>query len=97
MKYEISEKALEDLGEIWLYTVELWSVQQADRYYQLIIDEIEYIAQYPDSGKSIDFVKVNYHVSKVKSHLIFYRQVNNRVSIIRILHEKMDIENRLSD
>ena len=35
--------------------------------------------------------------SKVKSHLIFYKIVNDTVEIIRILHERMDIENRLND
>ncbi|WP_375303811.1 type II toxin-antitoxin system RelE/ParE family toxin [Niastella sp. OAS944] len=38
-----------------------------------------------------------YRASKVKSHLIFYRIVNDVVEIIRILHEQMDIDNRLAD
>jgi len=33
----------------------------------------------------------------VKSHLIFYKVVNDIVEIIRILHQRMDIENQLSD
>jgi toxin ParE1/3/4 len=41
--YIISEKALEDINNIWIYTAENWSVEQAIRYYNLIIDEIEYI------------------------------------------------------
>ncbi|WP_324556630.1 type II toxin-antitoxin system RelE/ParE family toxin [Agriterribacter sp.] len=37
--------------------------------------------------------------SKVKSHLIFYRLIEkqNEIEIIRILHQRMDIENRLND
>jgi toxin ParE1/3/4 len=42
-EYIISEKALEDLNNIWLYTVENWSVKQANKYYNLILDEIEYV------------------------------------------------------
>ena len=38
--YSISRKAIEDLENIWLYTLEKWSEKQADRYYGLIIDEI---------------------------------------------------------
>ena len=42
-EYIISEKALDDINKIWIYTAENWSVEQADRYYNLIFDEIEYI------------------------------------------------------
>lgn len=41
--YVISEKAVEDINNIWIYPVENWSVAQADRYYNLIYDEIEYL------------------------------------------------------
>jgi len=35
-------------------------------------------------------------MSKVKSHLIFFKKKeDNIVEIIRILHQNMDIENRL--
>jgi toxin ParE1/3/4 len=33
--YIISEKALEDLNNIWIYTAENWSVEQANRYYKI--------------------------------------------------------------
>jgi toxin ParE1/3/4 len=37
-------------------------------------------------------------MSKVKSHLIFYRKAeDNIIEIIRILHQNMDIENRLKN
>ena len=42
-------------------------------------------------------VRKGYRASKVKSHLIFYRVKDDRVEIIRILHERMDIDTRLSD
>jgi toxin ParE1/3/4 len=33
MKIAISEQALKDIENIWLYTLENWSAEQADRYY----------------------------------------------------------------
>ena len=44
-EYIISEKAFEDLNNIWLYTAEIWSVEQANRYYNLLVDEIEYVSE----------------------------------------------------
>jgi len=34
MKYKISKKAFEDIDNIWFYTMETWSLQQADKYYK---------------------------------------------------------------
>jgi toxin ParE1/3/4 len=98
MKFSISEKANEDIEKIWLYTFENWSVEQADRYYNLIMDEIEYLAANFESGKSVDAIKKGYRVSRVKSHLIFYRMSKgNVVEIIRVLHQSRNIENRIEE
>lgn len=41
-------------------------------------------------------IKPGYRATKVKSHLIFYRKSDDEtIEIIRILHERMDIETRL--
>ena len=95
-KYRISQQAIEDLENIWIYTLKKWSKTQADRYYNLIIEEIEFIADNFLTGKSAEQTRKNYRVTKVKSHLIFYRKTeNNIIEIIRILHERMDIPKRL--
>jgi len=97
MPFFISKKAVSDLEEIWLYTIEKWSIEQADRYYNLIFDEINYICKNINAGKSMEHVRKGYRASKVKSHLIFYRVINNTIEVIRILHERMDIENIPND
>jgi toxin ParE1/3/4 len=97
LPFFISKKAVSDLEEIWLYTVEKWSIEQADRYYNLIFNEISYICKNTRAGKSMEHVRKGYRSTKVKSHLIFYKIVNDTIEIIRILHEQMDIENRLND
>ncbi len=96
MNYQISVKANEDIEAIWLYTFENWGQEQADRYYNLILNEIEYIAENFESGKSMEFLRKGYRATKVKSHLIFYKKnKKNTVEIIRVLHQKMDVESRL--
>ena len=98
MKYLISEQANQDIEKIWLYTFENWSLEQADRYYNLILDEIEFISENFESGKSVDYIKKGYRASIVKSHIILYKKSRrNIVEIIRVLHQKMDIENRIDE
>lgn len=94
--YRISEIAIEDLENIWLYTFQTWSPEQADRYYNLLINEFEYISSNFDYGRSVDYIRQGYRTSKIKSHLIFYRKSDDEVvEIIRVLHESLDVENRL--
>lgn len=99
MSYKISIKASEDIESIWLYTFENWSQEQADRYVNLIFDEIEYLSENANSGKDLSYVRKNYRCSKVKSHLIFYikTEEHNEIEIIRVLHQRMDIESELDE
>ena len=96
MSYKISDSAHEDIEQIWFYTFQNWSKEQADRYVNLIFDEIEYLAENPNSGKDFSHVRKNYRYAKVKSHIIFYRNIEKqkRIEIIRVLHQRMNIENR---
>lgn len=95
-KYRISEQAIDDLNDIWIFTFHKWSKMQADRYYDSIIGEIEFIVDNYMFGKSAEQTRKNYRVTKIKSHLIFYRKAENEiVEIVRILHQRMDIKTRL--
>lgn len=99
MIYKISKEASNDLEKIWLYTIETWPAEQADRYLNLIFDEIEYLCQKPNAGSDFSHVRKDYLRSRVKSHFIFYKinQKQSELEIIRILHQQMDIKNQLNE
>ena len=97
-EYLLTPKAVDDLNEIWHYTVEKWSEEQADRYYGLLLDLFEKLVEEPDLGRRYDIVQPGLLGMKAGRHVIFYRQVRpGSIEIIRILHEEMDLENRLKD
>jgi len=90
---KISSEAYSDLEKIWIYTAIKWSKEQADRYYSLIIDEIDFLRLIYNTGKSTEFIRADYRVSFVKSHIIFYKiSVDQKLEIIRILHQGLNIE-----
>lgn len=96
--YVISEKALDDLNTIWIYTAENWSVAQANRYYNLIIDEIEFVAENFETTKDFGSIRKDYRYSKVKSHMLFCKLLENKeMEVVRILNEKMFIKYRITD
>ena len=94
-----SNKAVEDLTKIWNYTVETWSETQADKYYTLLVNTCRQIADSPRPlGKEYTEIMAELYGYRTGKHVIFYRTVlDNAVEIIRILHESMDLKNRIAE
>ena len=97
-EYVLTNKAVADLSDIWNYTFNVWSESQADKYYQMLIDTFQRIAENPEIGKNYEKITNQLFGLKTGRHIIFYRKTeNDLVEIIRILHEEMDIKNRIND
>ncbi len=97
-KFKLTIKAVEDLTNIWDYTFDKWSEKQADKYYEMLLENCKNIADDPKIGKKYESVKNELFGLKVNRHIIFYRQLDNKqIEIIRILHGRMDLENRIND
>jgi toxin ParE1/3/4 len=99
MRFVISKEAKIDLENIWLYTFENWSQAQADRYVNLIFEEIELISEEPLAAIDYSHVRKGYYKTRVKSHFIFYRMNEKleEIEVIRILHQQMDIDSHLTE
>jgi toxin ParE1/3/4 len=95
--FEISKLALKDLNDIWEYSTDQWSKQQANRYYKEIIEAIREICNNSEIGMPIDYVKPGHRRINVKSHMIVYKIKKEVIYIDRILHQKMDIDKHLNE
>lgn len=95
--YILSKKAQEDLRKIWDYSVETWSENQAEAYYENLISSFDYIASRPVAvGRSYDEVRIGYRGLHCGRHIVFYRILKTgKVRIVRILHERMDFGRHL--
>lgn len=94
-KLRFTNKAVEDLSDIWNYTFEAWSEKQADLYYEMLIDSCREVAANPFlRGKRYDQIAENIYGCRVNRHIIFYRIVSEiEIEIVRILHGSMDLKN----
>ena len=95
MNYVLTKEAESDLENIWLYSFENWSIEQADRYLNLLLNEFDYLCINPKYGIDFGKIRKDYWRSKVNSHFIFYKIKMDEIQIIRILHEMMDIESHI--
>lgn len=97
-EYKLTNKAVEDLSKIWDYTFEVWTEQQADKYYEGLIYTCQEIANNPELGKSYEGISKQLLGIKTNPHIIFYRSLNESyVEITRILHERMDLKKRITE
>lgn len=95
-KYFLTNKAVNDLSEIWDYTYEVWSEKQADKYYQILIETCEKISKSPDIGKKYEEIGKELLGFRIGKHVIFYRETEQKeIEVFRILHEQMDLKNRI--
>ena len=92
-KLYILPAAQKDLEDIFDYTADFWSFDQAVKYFNLLDGCIMDISQSTIVGKAYQHSNKPYKFVKSGRHLIFYRIDGNSCVIVRILHEKMDIEN----
>jgi toxin ParE1/3/4 len=62
------------------------------------MDEIEFVADNLETTKDLGDIRKDYRYSKVKSHLIFCKRVGDtEMEVVRILHERMELKNRIND
>ena len=92
--YRLSPLAESDLEDIWLYTLEQWSRTQADSYISDIIAAIDKLSSGERKGRVCD-IRDGYLKYAVGRHIIFFRQLNTDLDVMRILHQSMDIERHL--
>ncbi|WP_299670154.1 type II toxin-antitoxin system RelE/ParE family toxin [uncultured Polaribacter sp.] len=97
-KLILRQEAIDDLTNIWKYTVQNWSKNQADKYFGKIKSACIDIFESAVIGKKYDKIEINLLGHKVEKHIIFYRTISeSEIEVIRILHERMDLKNKLRD
>ena len=96
-KVILRKEAIDDLNNIWDYTYEKWSESQADKYYEMLKLSFLEIGKNPELGKAYDEISENLKALHSGRHIIFYHLTDqHEIEIIRILHDSMDLKNRLS-
>lgn len=92
--FRLTPRAEVDLEDIFAYTARRWSLIQAEDYHAGFVAAFEKLASGERSGGIAD-VSGGYLKYAVGSHLVFYRETGHDIVIVRILHQRMDVERHL--
>lgn len=89
--YILSPLAENDLEDIWVYTFQNWSLDQAEKYHVELITAIEALASGSKLGRETNGIRAGYLKYAVGQHFLFYRLTGDYLDVIRILHKQMDV------
>lgn len=93
---DLTPSAKADIRSIWLYTVETWGEEQADRYIQALDAKFDEIATGKAISRTFSKSYPQVHVLRCEHHYIFYLvPEGRRPRIIAVLHERMNFLARL--
>jgi toxin ParE1/3/4 len=94
----LSKKAVEDLSEIWEYTIQIWSEAQADKYYFMLLGVCLDLANGKVSARKYPEIHSEILGTKAGQHIIFFRHVGkSTIEVVRILHSRMDLRSRIEE
>jgi toxin ParE1/3/4 len=91
-----SPEAEDDLFSVWSYGAEEWSPIAADDHLQNISMACTRLFRNPELGKSRSELIDGMRSILVDPHVVFYRIKTTTVEIIRVLHQREDVENIFS-
>lgn len=95
--YKITPKAHEDLAGIWRYTLDQWGERQADTYLDDLDAAFVMLATMPEMCRERPELGAAVRLYPHAHHLIVYQiRDPETILIVRVLHESMDVTERLA-
>ena len=93
----LTPKAASGLIDIWVYTCGEWGADQADDDLDQLEAGMRPLIQHPLLGTDYAHVVPGYRRLQVEHHGVFYRVLEAKVLVVRVLHEYMDAPEMLLD
>ncbi len=94
-EYRLRPRARADLDGIWNYTYATWGAKQARHYLGDLKRTFAKLARKPHLGKSRNELYEGLCVYPAGKHLICYLAIDVGIDVVRILHERMDVQRHL--
>jgi toxin ParE1/3/4 len=91
-RFDFTGFAAEDLRGIGAYTREAWGIAQARHYREELEVALQKLSLTPEMGQQREAIAPGVRSFKVAAHIAFYVQRNGGITILRLLHPRMDVD-----
>ena len=89
-KIEFSERALNDLEEIWFYFSET-SEDTADKVLRQITEKFPKLLEFSQIGKERNDLLIGLRSFPAGKYIIFYQETDSGIEIVRVIHSSRDV------
>ncbi len=86
MTYRLSQKADDDIRNLYVFGVQTFGVDHDERYYRGLFEAFEFLAHFALAARLRPELRGETRAHPYQSHLIFYRQDGADVFIQRVRH-----------
>jgi toxin ParE1/3/4 len=90
-----SPQSVDDLREIWRYSIREWGRDQADKYVTEIVTCVMHVHENQRFLQRCDDVMRGYSRIKSGSHILFLKRRTRELVVILIFHQSMDFRRHL--
>lgn len=87
-QYRLTRAAIADLDGIWDYTNATWGPEQANTYVADLFGCFARAVATPEAGRDRSAFVPGARSLVSGRHLVFYRQIEGQVVILRVVHER---------
>jgi len=89
--YRLTQKAAEDIGDIYLNGVRQFGVRQADAYHALLEKIFNFLADNPLAARARSELSPQARIHPVHSHIVIYQiEEDGAILVIRVRHAHED-------
>ncbi|MBC7521943.1 MAG: type II toxin-antitoxin system RelE/ParE family toxin [Sandarakinorhabdus sp.] len=92
MRLEFAREALADLDAIYRHGVAEFGAAQADRYADALARTLDLICEYPAITPVIPDRSDGLRRRSVGVHSLYFTATPDLVRVVRVLHQRMDVE-----
>lgn len=95
-KIKLTRKASHDLEDILEYTERTHGRRQRKKYSKQLESRLKDLARNPEFGRPCDHVRAEYRYYLEGKHYLFYIPSKEAITVIRILHSRMNYQEILA-
>ena len=96
-KLVVTDAARIDLENIARYSERHWGAGRKQRYMNAFRQRFARLRHGPSVGTPRDDIRLGYRSIASGRHVVFHRETEDSIRIVRVLHERMDLHRHLED
>jgi plasmid stabilization system protein ParE len=95
-EYRLSERAAQDIADIYAYSLSHWGEDRADEYVESIYRALKKLAAHPGRNTSRHKRSTPFRMIAVRQHFALYEILNDEIIVLALMHQAQDIEKRVT-